>query len=68
VESGRELGRSPQLANTLRLQLAVLAIELTALVDEMEAEWRERGILSDENARHLHALRERADRLTDDDS
>ena len=50
-------------AETLSLQLAALASELTALVDEMEAGWRERGIVSKESARRLHSVRERADRL-----
>ena len=50
-------------ANFLKLRLAALAIELTALVDEMEAEWREYGELSEESARHLHELLGRAERV-----
>jgi hypothetical protein len=50
-------------ANFLKLRLSALAIELAALVDEMEAEWREKGALSEQSAQHLHDLLGRAERV-----
>ena len=50
-------------ANFLKLRLSALAIELAALVEEMEAEWREQGALSDQSAQHLHDLLARAERV-----
>ena len=42
--------------NSLKCAPCCARNELTAVVDQMEAEWRERAMLSEESARELHAV------------